>query len=160
MDGGGIVMAIDYTQLTALTAEIQSDPNAYGYAAFVAEGNDQGIADLLNLRRDGVSAPGAAITVYRNDVRKAEIIGAFVVTDYDALTAARRDLVGAILQLDVVDATDATLRSNLAAVFAAGTTTRANLVAMAQRAGSRAEALFGTGAFIAHQDVARALGRG
>lgn len=150
-------MAIDYGELTT---EIQTDPNGYGYAALVAEGNDQGVADLLNLPRDGATAPGAPITVYRNDVRRAELIGALVVSDYDALTAARRDLMNAILQLEVVDATNATLRGNLAAVFGAGTTTRANLVSAAQRAGSRAEQLWGTGARVQHLDVARALGRG
>ena len=141
---------VDYGQLAA---ELTQDPKSYGYGTLAAQGNDQGQADLLNLVRP-------EITVSRTDIRRAEVIGALVVADYDALTAARRDLMSAILLLEVVDATDATLRANLGAVFGAATQTRANLAALAQRQGSRAEQLFGTGVRIAHQDVAKALGRG
>lgn len=37
---------IDYA---ALKTELTTDPNAYGYTAHVASGNDSALAELLNL---------------------------------------------------------------------------------------------------------------
>ena len=141
---------IDYA---VLTVELETDPNAYGYAALAAAGNDQGQADILNLRRSG-------ITVYRNDVSRGDVIGALSLTDYDALPAARRGLMDAVMRMETLDASNANLRANVLSVFAPGTQTRASLSALAQRTGSRAEQLFGTGARVSHQDVAAAQGRG
>jgi hypothetical protein len=65
-------MAINYTQLKA---ELNTDPNAYGYAPFIASGGDQNLADMLNL-------PRAAIVMPRPDVSPLEILEAIKVTDF------------------------------------------------------------------------------
>jgi hypothetical protein len=75
-------------QLATLKTELQTDPRGYGYASLVALGSDEGLAQLLNVVRDGsvgtvpstpTAAGGAAsgiITVRRNDISGAEILQA------------------------------------------------------------------------------------
>jgi hypothetical protein len=45
-------MAIDYT---ALGVELNTDPIAYGYAEFIASGDDTALANMLNLPRTGTN---------------------------------------------------------------------------------------------------------
>ena len=140
-------MAIDKA---ALKSELLTDPTGLGYAAQIALGSYQGCADLLN-------QPRGSITVLRPDVRGTDVFGSIVIGEYDALTASRRDFVNLLIAMSAVDATNATIRANVLAIFGAGTTTRANFAALAQRIGSRAEQLFGTGIQVTHADVGYAL---
>lgn len=154
-------MAIDYA---ALKSELQTDPNAYGYAA--TNGNDVAKADLLNLAR-------AAITIRRSDVPAKDLWEAIDVGDYTALQAnptatqlslERRYLAwmtglptfGTVRILND-DGSNGPVAANLLAMFPAGSTTRARIVALASRNGSRAEQLFGQGVVVTAQDVGKAL---
>ena len=74
-----------------------------------------------------------------------------------ALTTANRELLALVMAGLPIDATKATTRTLIAAIFAAGTTTRANLVAVASRPGSRAEILFAPNVTVSSEDVAAAL---
>lgn len=162
-------MPINYTDLAT---EINTDPRAYGYAAHVLIGNDQAVADLLNLVRTG-SNGGPAITIRRVDVGSQEICEAIRVPDYTALPAnpnasqlsqERRFLswMEALVNAPRVrllndDGSDTPVMANFADMFGAATGTRQRLVALASRNGSRAEELFGRGTVMTAADVAKAL---
>ncbi len=146
-------MALNYT---ALKNEILTDPSVpqIGYAPFVASGADANIAELLN----------AAITgnaIFRNDVRSEEIWEAINATEFNALTSIALQRLSLILAQagarGALDVRGTNLRGMLGGIFPAGSATRAALVTLSARNGSRAETLFGTGVFIAPDDVAKAL---
>lgn len=141
-------MAIDYP---ALATEIQTDPKTLGYA-----GKEDGeISVLLNT----VGLSGETIT--KQYIALDEAVAAVVRTEYTALTNADkdawRDLVTAAQRIKTGSAN---MRTTMASIFASGTTSRANLVALATRSASRGEVLFGEGTTVTADDVARALGRG
>jgi hypothetical protein len=156
-------MAINYT---TLKNEILNDPNAYGYAEHVTAGSNQAIADLLNL-------PRVAITIRKSDVSSKDIIEAIAISDFPALaqnptnaqlSTERRSLawLECLMNVDMVrllndDGSDTPVIANLEGMFPVGTGTRNRLRALAVRAGSRAEQLFGTNTFISSSDVAQAL---
>lgn len=131
-----------------LASEIASDPRALGFAGK----SDFEIATLLN-------TPGAsAETIFRSYVDTEDVVAGIVRSEYDALAAAGKTYLNeVVLKARRVRTGDATLRSQLAALFGAGTTTRANLTAVASRPASRAEILFGEGVSVSDSDVARAL---
>lgn len=138
----------------ALTAEIQNDPTTLGYAPFVAAGNDQAIADLLNTLRVGIS-------VNRDTVTGNEFLAAVVLSDYTALVDAdSKAWVKSLASMATIDVKNANIRAIVAGMFPGGSATRANLVALQTRQGSRAEQLFGAGNSVSIFDIARALGRG
>lgn len=156
--------------LPALKSEITTDPVTYGYAANVAAGEPEVVAAKLNKPRDGTDGE-AAITVRRADILPQEIWGAILVTDYTALPASpnagqlsaeRRYLswlTGLAAQPSVRllndDGTDGPVVTNLTAMFNGAT--RARLIALASRPGSRAEQLWGAGTTITTQNVSDAL---
>lgn len=137
----------------ALRTELQTDPTGLGYAPLITNGDDADLAALLNAVR-------GTITVFRNDIESGEIVGSTVLSDFTTLTSSQQNYYLAIVSQPTVDATNTNLRTSLATLFPAGSTTRTNLQALAQRNGSRAEQLFGTGISVSTADVARALGRG
>lgn len=158
--------------LPALKTEIQTDPNAYGYAAHVAAGSTQAVADLLNLARTGLNG-GPAITVRKSDVSSKSIWEAIDIADFPALPAnpnntqlstERRSLswleglanIGMIRLLND-DGSDTPVVTNLQGIFPQGSATRSRLLALASRFGSQAEQLFGVGVVISNVDVAAAL---
>lgn len=138
--------------LAALNSEIINDPAAIGYATPRQAGDDVGVANLIN-------AVQGTITVFRNNVGPTEVLGNTTVSGYSALTAAQQGYYNDIVGLPFIDATNATLRTNLATMFPAGSPTRTALLAVAQRNGSRAEQLWGTGFVVTPLMVAQALGR-
>ena len=134
--------------IPALRAELTTDPQSLGYAALIAAGADAALADALNLVRAG-------IRVFRNDILAWEILAATVKADWDALAAGDKQLYLAMVSAGRLDATSASLRQMLGALFPAASPTRANLAAVGQRQGSRAEQLFGAAVSVAQ--VATAL---
>ena len=64
-------MALTAAQLALLKTELETDPNAYGYAPFVASGADNQLEALLNL-------PRAAIRINRGFVSTQELVEAIV----------------------------------------------------------------------------------
>ena len=132
----------------ALKTEIQTDPLALGYAANVASGNDSAIAEALNLVR-------GTISIDRQIVDSHEVIDATAAAEWAALTAGEKQRYQTIVGAGKVNLENANVRAAFSAMFAAGTATRAALIAMLTQTGSRAGQLgFGTVNFL---DVAKAL---
>ena len=137
-----------------LATELTTDPSSLGYAALIAAGSDQALADALNLAR-----AGAPFVVHRNDIQARELMAAVVLAEYTALSQAPRDLWQALLTTAPLDAGDTNTRTNVGTVFGAGTATRTALTALADRQGSRAEVLWGVGTRVSALDVSRTLAR-
>lgn len=134
--------------LTALAAEITNDPKALGYA----DKSDYEISVLLNT--EGASNE----TLFKSYTPVEDIAACIVRAEYDALAAAGKTYLNeVVLKGAKVKTGDATLRTQIAQLFAAGTATRTNLTNVASRPASRAEILFGENAYISDADVAAAL---
>lgn len=140
-------MTINYV---TLGTEITTDPKGLGYAGK----SDYEIATLLN-------TPGlSSETIFRGYTPIEEVVACLVAAEVTALSTANQTLLDKLLRGSRLKTGDANLRTAMGAVFANGTTSRANLIAVASRPASRAEALFGENTSITDVDVARALGRG
>lgn len=148
-------MAID---LAVLNTELTTDSNNYGYAALIAIGNDQGLADMLNL-------PRAAISMPRPDVNPLEILEAISVDDFIA-SSGQQLLMGSwfesITQYPSIrilkdNGSDTRTMTNFMRILKNGTQSEVRLRALASRQGSRAEALFGVNTTVTNMDIAHAL---
>lgn len=138
--------------LPALRSEIDNDPKSLGYAALLDQ--PQAIADRLNL----IGASDETIT--KEAVDTADVVAAIVRAEHDALSAASREyLHGVLLAAPEVKVGEPNVRSSLAGLFPAGTSSRANLIALATRPATRGEVLFGLNAHVTAVNVAHALGR-
>lgn len=148
-----LAVVIDYA---ALKTELQTDPNAYGYAPLIAAGNMQGLADKLNQVRANISIP-------RPDVAPEEVLEAIRATDLRAATTAVQSaymqslLVLPNLRILKGNGTDARVLTNLMDILTNGSASETRLRALATRTGSRAEQLFGPGAFLSWTDITTAL---
>lgn len=146
-------MSLTSAQIATLHTELHSDPQSLGYAAMLATPDYVGLANLLNQ-----TGSTAAYNVYVNNITISQIVGAIASTDFANLTA----LQAAKIQLlfsgsPLVDATNANTRASFAAIFTGMSTATTNaLTALAQRYGSRAEVLFGTGTVLQVSDVVAA----
>lgn len=139
--------------LTQLRDEIENDPQAIGYKNSPASGDwkeDQAVADLLN-----DPANGAQIT--RKLVTPAELTASLDLTEFEALSAARRQYLAMLVTgVEVIDANEPAVLSALTSMFVQGSATRTALLAKIQRQGSRAEVLWGEGEVVLAGDVGRA----
>lgn len=144
-------MALTPAQIATLHTELLTDPHSLGYAPFVAQGATVQLASILNLPRAGEP------TQFRNSVVGSDIAACVVFAEYTALTAGAQNVFNMVVSAAPLDATNSTLRTLIAAIFGSGTTTRANLIAVASRPGSRSEALFGLNVAVTTDDVAAAL---
>jgi hypothetical protein len=134
----------------ALATELNTDPTGQVYAPLIASGNDAGLVAKLNAL--------TAINVFRNDIASTEIVGAIAAADWTALTTVQCLKLSLLINPATrLDATNANTRAQFLAIFAGMTTTIANLTTLAQRPGSRAEVLFGTGVTVGISDVSFAL---
>jgi len=146
-------MAINYV---ALKSELNTDPNAYGYAPLITIGNDQGLADMLNLAR-------AAIMMPRPDVSPLEILEAIKVTDFinspNVLYASWFESITQYPSVRILkeNGSDTRAMTNFMTILVNGSQSEVRLRALASRSGSRAEQLFGVGTTVAHMDIAQAL---
>jgi len=131
----------------ALKNEILTDPKTMGYAGK----SDQQISDLLN------TVPSVPTTIYRGLINAYEIINNTVPSEFSALAAIEQNRYLAITGAGQVDTSNANVRSAFAQMFAAGTTTRTNLSAMAIRNKYRWEELTGIDRAPSHIDIAIAL---
>jgi hypothetical protein len=153
-------MSLTTTQLAALTNEINTDPRAYGYSSLKATGNDQGLADALNLARDGTNI-GPVISVNRGSISTQELVEAVVRSEMPASQADRDWLIMVSSGVRVRVDTGSTARAGLLGIFGVATTTRTNLTNVASKSpASRAEELFGVNVVVTPTDVAASLGRG
>lgn len=126
--------------LTALKSEITTDPLARGYSGLT----DEQIASSLN-------APNR--TADRDTLTGGMVMASIVRSEFAALAANDKQYIQLLASCGELPIT-AQLKTEFGAVFGAGTTTRANLVALLKRAGSRAEEL-GLG-YVTPSDVANA----
>jgi hypothetical protein len=141
--------------LAALQSEITTDPKAIGYAA--QSGNATTIAGLMNTAPEPIAA-GSQEQIYRLKVASSDMMAGIVLSEYAALTQANRDYCTMLFSAGFVNTGDANIRTQLAAIFAAGTS-RTNMIAAAQKNATRAEALWGDGFRVTPQQVAEALGQ-
>lgn len=141
----------------ALKAELTgADPRGYGYAALIAAGVYQTVADRLNLSRDGTNG-GPAISINRGTIPTQELVEAVVQSEMPSNASQRDWLIMVASGVQVRVDAGSTARAGLLAIFGAATTTRANLTAASSRPGSRAEELFGAAVHITASDVDQAL---
>lgn len=140
----------------ALASEISSNPIAMGYAA--AAGNPYEIALLLNQNPEPAGVTGGQESIFRRTTPTIDLISCIVAADYTALVVTQRDLCALVFSTPTVKTGDAAFRTLVTSIFAAGTT-RNNLIAVASRLCSRAEALWGDGFRVTDRQVATALGQ-
>lgn len=146
---------IDYGMLKT---ELNSDLLGLGYAIHVASGNDTALAEMLNEVRLTISVP-------RETVRSGEFMDAIDPTEFGALTALQLNRLTFFLSMfsstgreaGGIPIKSAKVRQMLDAIFNTNPTTKAAMTVLRQRAGSRAEQLFGAETHVRHEDVAIAL---
>lgn len=126
-------MPITYS---ALKAELQNDPASLGLVAPYSAGNDAQCADILNAVRQTIDINRGVIPTY-------EVADATVQSDWTALSTAEKQRYQSILAMGLVNTASANMRAAFQQMFGPTTATRANLVALLTRKGSRAEQLFG-----------------
>jgi hypothetical protein len=145
-----------------LKSEILTDSTGMGTKALVAtsEGGtgtatqDITIAGLLN-----ATTGNGASAVYNNAVTLQQIISCIAAADFAAATALQlQKLQFLFAGSATLDATIANNRTIVLAIFSGASTATLNaLTAIASRACSRAEALWGAGTVIGQADVSMAL---
>lgn len=157
----------------ALKAELLNDPQNYGYAPFVAVRNDDVLSQLLNFKRDGVTAPpygntGPAVQIKRGNVAPSEILEAIDVRDLlnappgvtsIPLTASWLESITQYptIRLANADGTKTLVRKNIDRITGDTQGSQTRLDAVAVRFGSRAEQLFGENTAVSIAQVADAL---
>lgn len=141
-------------QLTTFKTAINGDANL---AADRAAGRHGVIAAYYN-------AAGAG-SIWRPSISVAELNTAIVWSEFSVLSALLQGTYSAMTQGGFVDATVGNIRNGFSTVFGVGTTSRANLLALAARVPTRFEALFTVanvcslfGQIVSAQDVSDALG--
>lgn len=134
----------------ALKTECETDPNTLGLTTPFNAGADNEVAEKLN------AVDAANGTFYNGVIPSYEIIDATVPSEWAALSADEKQRYQTLVSAGQVNSDNANIRDAFLAMFDAGTTTRDNLIALAQRDGSRAEALFGQGTTISAADIAKA----
>jgi hypothetical protein len=142
--------------MSALITEVNTDPKGLGYAA--QSGNASTIADLMNISPEPIAA-GQQEQIYRPRADSRDLMAGIILAEFAALTQANRDYCAMIFSAPQVNTGDANVRAQVGAIFAAGTTSRTNLLAAAQKNACRSEALWGDGFRVTPQQVAAALGQ-
>lgn len=139
-----MIMAIVYA---TLKIEILTDP---AIIPLITAGNHVAAADALNVIRP-------ALTIRRDIIPAYELFEAINAGEYSGLTATERQRLQTILGMGQVNLKGDNTRASLAVMFGPGTLTRAAIIALIDRQGSRAEQLFGSGTRITPADIALAL---
>jgi hypothetical protein len=142
--------------MAALITEVTTDPKGLGYAA--QSGNSASIADLMNTSPEPIAA-GSQEQIFRNRAESRDLMAGIVLSEFAALTQANRDYCTMLFSSPQVNTGDANVRTQATAIFAAGTTSRTNLVAAAQKNASLSEALWGDGFRVTAVQVSQALGQ-
>lgn len=129
-------MSFTAAQLAAIKAAVNADATAL---ADWNAGNRGTCCDYLN------SAPATGATpIIRPDVTNGELFHALVATEVLALSAAQLVMLQLAGQAGTIDFTNPNVAGGLSAIFASSTQTYKNVMAIAQRAATRLEALFVT----------------
>lgn len=147
-------MAINYAQLKT---ELQTDPAGLGYAGPFAAGDNTTCAAILNEVRQ-------SITIRRRDISPQEVLEVIDNRDFIATpNAAHVAWFESVTQLSMLrlvndDGTDTRVLGNLRRILdnPGAQNSRARLLDIANRAGSRAERLFGADTRVTNEDIAKA----
>jgi hypothetical protein len=115
---------------TALKSEIQTDPETLGYSGQT----DQWVTDKLN--EVGGSGETKSQT---EELDMTSIMGEFVLAELESLTTNQAILLSGMLSRSGISPVNGA--PLIGAIFGDGTTTRSNLLALANTSISRAEAL-------------------
>lgn len=142
--------------MAALTTELNNDPLGLGYSTMLD--SPDSIAARMNTSPEPIVVANQE-QIYRDRIESSELTKGIVLSEFTALTAANREYCMMVFGTQWVRTGDANLRTQLAAIFGAATTSRANLIAAAQKNASRSEALWGDGFTVTAQQVYTALGR-
>lgn len=129
-----------------LHEELVADPLGFGYSTL----SDTETANKLNATTTGR-------TLARTAIPKREVLNAIVNAEWPG-TAILQNKLLVIMSVDFLDASNPNVQGVIGSIFGAGTQTRANLLALANRTVSRAEEL-GLGVVLA-TDVSRARAGG
>lgn len=131
-------------RIKTLYQELTDDPLVRGYSTMT----DQEAADDLNTIYCSVGV---------TSVKASVILEATLIAEYNALASGQQELYRSMLAMGELDPSGTNTRAIFADLFGAGTTTRANLLALSTRDVSRAVELLGDGAVItaAHVNAAR-----
>jgi hypothetical protein len=136
-------MAVD---INILRSELLTGSHASLYSATIAAGDYGALTILIN----AVSAPPSTLTVGLASAMSLQ--QQIVASEYLAISAGQRDLWNALLTTTAAYGTlaisNTLIRTQIGAVWSAGTTTRSNLSNLQIRSATRAEALFGEGTVI------------
>ena len=140
---------------TTLKTEIETDPAKLGYEPFVASGNDQAIANLLNTAGSGtIAVPNLDRATFLLNISPAYLalpgVSGVVQSKWDRI-------LDSVRASESVDFTSPYAQSLLGAAVQDGILTQAQVASLNQRTGSRAEVLFGPGTIIQQSDVSMAL---
>jgi hypothetical protein len=124
------------SQLTALAAAINAstDPNIINWRS-PSVGNDGGIAAYYN----EINSP--VVKAWRASVDRAALFDSMNLTQYDGLTAGKRDSWALMLEQAPLDFKRNKIRSAVTDIWNAGTAT--SILTDCTRDATRAEALFG-----------------
>ncbi len=138
--------------LSGLRTEFLTDPRSLGYSTAVTQGDHNRLVYLIN-------TTAASHSVSMGTVTTIAMQSVVVASEYAVLSNGQRDLWNAVLVAAVngVPISNTVIRNQVAFVWSAGTTTRANLLALDTRTGTRAEVLFGEGIRVTATDVQKAL---
>lgn len=137
--------------ISVLRTELLSSVFASTYSAAIAQGSHNAVADRVNSYASIAVSIGTVFTIDMQQCVSA--------AEYAVLSAGQRDLWGAVLTAAVngVAISNATIRAQVAFVWSALTTTRAALLGLDTKLGSRSEVLFGEDTFVNATDVQQAL---
>lgn len=120
-------------QYPTLKTELVTDPKTLGLP-----GMDAATA-AAKLNEAGASAETKMLETV---LPAYKILGATIQAEFDALSATEKQRYSIIISAGLVDVSNTNIRAAFQTMFAGGTTTRANLIALVNRPISRAVALF------------------
>jgi hypothetical protein len=117
----------------------------YTYRGHWTEGNDTTLLELVNSREING-------TVIVPSVSVSELQACVIASEFLALTGEKQLMWDLLTRGGDIEISSATVRGQLEAIWE-GTQTLANITALYERPGSRAEELFGFGMTVSMQDV-------
>jgi len=135
-------------QITALGTEITNDPKVLGYAGKTVAQR----CALIN------AVGGSGEKINQGIVSAQFIMSQIVETEMAALTSTKLQELLVYVSAGMLDSGNTNVRTGLGNIFGVGTTSRTNLLAAVDRSASRAEILFGSGAFVDTYEMGRATG--
>jgi hypothetical protein len=140
--------------MAALMSEVTGDPKGMGYSTLA--GNADSIAVRMNTSPEPVAVANQE-QIYRARIPSSDLMSAIVLSEFEALSQARRDYCLMLFSAAQINTGDQNVRDQIVAIFPGNTVSLGRLAAAAQKNASRAEALWGDGFHVTAQQVYLAL---